>query len=71
MLTITNMLAVQCSEVMSEKFNIETGLVEIMHRNGSLNCITINLQFLQASMYRLKHIKETRQHQLLPISSYL
>jgi hypothetical protein len=34
-------------------------LMEIMKRNGSLNCIIINLQFLQASSYRLTYLKDT------------
>jgi len=44
---------------------MESVLVEIMHTNGPLNSIIINLQFLLASPYRLKRVKEKRNHKFL------
>jgi len=40
--------------------------MEIMHRNGLPNSIIINLQFLLASLYRLKHLKQSMHCKFLP-----
>jgi hypothetical protein len=47
--------------------------VEIVHRNGSLNCIIINLYFLLGSVYKFKHVKENRHYRCFPellVSAY-
>jgi len=33
--------------------------VEIINKNGKINCIIINLQFLPASSHRLMHLEES------------
>jgi len=43
----------------------ESVLVEIVHRNGSLNCIIVNLLFFLVSPYRLKPIRHKFYLELL------
>jgi len=42
-LLIINIVILQSSDIILERANIESVLMEIMHINGSLNCITANL----------------------------
>jgi hypothetical protein len=69
MLINTNMVTVLTFEVRPtyDKLN-EHGsvLMEIMHRNKSLNCIIINLYLILASPYWLKHLKLSRRYTPFP-----
>lgn len=38
----------------------DTLLIEVMYRNGSINCIIIDILFLLASPYRLQYFKERK-----------
>jgi len=60
------MAAVQSFEIVLGTFNIESSLLKVVHRNGSLNYIIINLYFLLASPYRLNNLKEIRCYEFFP-----
>jgi hypothetical protein len=51
-----------CFFVIAAFFMQKTINVEIIHRNVSRNCIAVNLWFILAWPYRLKHLKESIQH---------
>jgi hypothetical protein len=40
--------------------------MEIRHRNRSLDYIIMNLWFMLALLYRLKHVKDSRHFKFLP-----
>jgi len=65
MLIITNTAGARNFEIVYEKFNLESVLVEVVHENGSHNCIIINLWFLLASIYSMKHLKESKHQNIL------
>jgi hypothetical protein len=44
--------------------NVEPVLVESVHRNRSLNCISIHLQL---TSYRLKHLKKEKRQKFFPV----
>jgi hypothetical protein len=68
--TITNMVTPQYSEVISNECNI---MRICTSRNWTnkwiINCTSISWQFLLASRYRLKHLKDSKHHDILPSDS--
>lgn len=65
--TVTNMAVVQNIMIVSDKFNMAKLVpMEIVLRNASPNCVSINLKFLLTPRYILKHFVESRSYMLFP-----
>jgi hypothetical protein len=51
-----------CTDVLKS----DSLLIDVMYRNGSINCIVINILLFLASPYRLKYFKEGKCYKFFP-----